>query len=118
MTIHPFQHFPPPPVVSTFEAVTITFRRFWDALVQMRKGKLECVAELTLTANAASTVFKDNRLSFQTVIIFDPLTTNAATELANGTLYVTAANRTNGQFTITHANNAQTDRSYFVAMLG
>lgn len=90
----------------------------YDALKQVRKGKIECVAELTLTANAASTTFKDVRLSNQTVIAFDALTANAAAELAAGTMYVTTANRTQGQFVITHANNAQTDRSYLVALIG
>jgi hypothetical protein len=118
MTIFPFQHFTPPTRVSSFEMVTDAIRRTWDALYQLRKGKLECVTEVTLTAGAATTVLIDSRISFQSVIIFDPKTANAAAEKAAGTLYILTANRVNGQITITHANNAQTDREYFVAIIG
>ena len=41
-----------------------------------------------------------------------------ARELAAGTLYVLTANRTNDAWTVTHANNAQVDRSYQVAVIG
>jgi DNA-binding beta-propeller fold protein YncE len=71
-----------------------------------------------LTANVASTVLSDVRISPQSVLAFHPRTANAAAELGNGTLYVTDANMGNGTATITHANNAQVDRSFRVAIIG
>ena len=118
MTIRQFQNLPPPGVFTSLADVARYTRVLWDALYKARRGKLECVVELTLTANAASTTLTDERISGQTFIGFDPRTANAAAELATGTMYVTDANRTNGQIVITHANNAQTDRRYFVSLLG
>lgn len=81
-------------------------------------GKLNNNGEITLTASAASTDLVDPRLTLNSLIVFDPLTANAAAEKAAGTIYVTDANRDNGTFTITHANNAQTDRDFRYAILG
>ena len=111
MTIRPFLHFPPPPANSEL-------RRQYEVLQQMRNGKLECVAEVTLTAGAASTAVTDIRVSPQSVLLWHPRTANAAAELANGTMYVTDANMANGSYTITHANNAQVDRTFRVAIIG
>jgi hypothetical protein len=118
MTVHPFQHLPPPPSVKSFAELAVVLRRIWDALYQLRKGKIECVAELTLTPNSGTTVFNFNGISVQSVIVFDPKTANAALEKANGTLYVTTANRGSNQWTITHANNAQSDRQFQIAVIG
>ena len=118
MTIRTFLPLAPPGKVSDFIGLNAETRRLWEALFRMRQGKLECVNEITLTANAATTVFKDMRISIQSCLHFDPRTLNAATELGNGTLYVLDANRAKGQITITHANNAQADRTYFIAIIG
>lgn len=118
MVVRPFYHPEPPREITSFSTATLVMRRLYDMLQQFRKGKIECVVELTLTASVASTVLSDIRLSPQSVIHFDPKTANAAAEIANGTLYVTTANRTNGVFTITHANNAQADRHYQVSIIG
>lgn len=83
------------------------------------RGKINAVVlEFTLTANQASTVLTDARLTVQSFVEFDPLTSNAASEKAAGTIYVTSANRANGSFTVTHANNAQTDRTFNVLIIG
>jgi len=73
---------------------------------------------VTLTANAASTTVTDERLSYYSTVVFDPMTANAATEKAAGTLYVTQANRKNGSWTLTHANDASVDRTFRMAILG
>jgi hypothetical protein len=111
MTIRPFLHLPPPP---SDPAV----RRLFEVVQQMRRGKMECVSEITLTANAATTVLNFKGLSPQSVVIFDPKTANAAAELYGGTMYVLTANRGNDAWTITHANNAQTDRTFQAAVIG
>lgn len=82
------------------------------------QGKTRNVGEITLTENAASSTLTDGRLSFFSVVLFDPLTSNAAAELYGGTMYVTEANRDNGSWTITHANNAQTDRDFRYVIIG
>ncbi len=111
MTIRPFLHFPPP-------AASPELRRLYEGLQQIRKGKLEVVGEFTLTANAASTVLTDSRISKQSVIVWHPRTANAAAELAAGTMYITDANMGTGTATVTHANNAQTDRQFRYAVIG
>ena len=83
------------------------------------QGRLNCVfSTFTLTAGAATTVLTDARLTQSGVVFFDPLTANAAAELAAGTLYVLLANRNDGAWTVTHANAVSVDRSYRVLILG
>ena len=87
------------------------------------QGKLNAVyrvanADFTLTANAASSTFTDARVAINSYLGFMPKTANAAAELGNGTMYVLAANMNNGAWTITHANNAQTDRTFRVLIIG
>ena len=111
MTVRAFLHLPPPP----FDP---QLRRLWEVVSQMRRGKLEVVSEFTLTANAATSVLSFKGLSPQSVVVFDPKTANAAAELYGGTMYVLTANRGNDTWTVTHANNAQTDRTFQVAVIG
>lgn len=118
MAVFPFLHLPTPPSFRDISDVNAYMRRMWESLQATRRGKIECVTELTLTASAATTKLKDIRLSAQSVVIFDPKTANAATELYGGTMYVLTANRGDGEWTVTHANNAQTDRAYQIAILG
>ena len=118
MTIRPFLHLPPPGSLATFGDVTAYARRLWDALHALRLGKMECTGEITLTANAATTVLNRVGLSPQSVVHFDPKTANAATELYGATMYVLTANRTNDIWTITHANNANADRTFQYTAIG
>lgn len=111
MTVRPFLHLPPP-------SSNPEIRRLYEVLQQIRRGKLEAVTELTLTANAATSTLTFKGLSPQSVVVFDPKTANAAAELYGGTMYVLTANRTNDSWTVTHANNAQTDRTFQVAVIG
>ena len=53
MTIRPFQHLPTPAIFTTFSSVTEYLRKVWDAMYKLRRGKIECVTELTLTAGVA-----------------------------------------------------------------
>lgn len=83
-------------------------------------GKMNCVGTVTLTANAASTVVSEaeGRISNVTAISLMPFTSNAAAELGAGTMYVSAVNSIAQTFTIVHANNAQTDRTFRYALIG
>lgn len=89
-------------------------------LDQILRGKLNAVIEVTLTANAATTTINDDRLTRNSLILFDPTTANAATELYGATMYVldNGTNRKNGTFVITHANNGQTDRTFKALVIG
>ncbi len=89
-------------------------REIAERVNRLNQGKMNAVTTLTLTANAATTTFTDVRIGGMSYIGFSPTTANAAAELA--TLYVSA--KANGSATLTHANNAQTDRTYDVLIIG
>jgi hypothetical protein len=77
-------------------------------------GKLDVTGSVTLAAGAASTVVEDNQFESGMVPLLIPVTANAAAAL--GTTYVSV--RAKGGFTLAHANNAQTDRSFLYARFG
>lgn len=79
-------------------------------------GKLNALADLTLTANVASTTLTDSRIGATSYIDFMPTTANAGAEIGAGTLYVSS--RTKGSAVVTHGNNAQADRTYRVLIIG
>ena len=86
------------------------------AIRELFEGRSNAVGSFTLAANAASTtVTAANCGSGCTVLVF-PKTANAATEVGNGTMYIATVN--NGTFVVTHANNAQTDRTFRYAAFG
>lgn len=76
----------------------------------IRDANVGTTGEITLIASQASTVVSDARVdSDASCVTLVPTTANAAAEIGNGTLHVTYASR---QFTVTHASNAQTDRTF------
>lgn len=77
-------------------------------------GKLNAVLQVSLTANVATSTVTDSRIGPLTAILFSPLTAHAAAEIP--TLYVSV--QTKGLATLTHANNAQTDRTFNLAFIG
>ena len=90
-------------------------RRIVGAVNRQNSGRMNVTLEtFTLTANAATSTLTDARISAQSFIAFMPQTANAAAAL--GGLFVT--NRLKGSATINHANNAQTDRTFTVLIIG
>lgn len=85
-------------------------------MTEANQGHLQNTGVITLQANTATTVVSDMRAGVGSFIGFTPRTANATIEMANGTMYVSA--RGKQTFTITHANNAQTDRTFVYAILG
>ena len=78
-------------------------------------GKTNNTGEITLTAGGATTTtLTDPRIGYQSVIIFSPLSSNAAGYLSN--LYVSA--RTQGSATLTHSANSAADRKYAYIIVG
>lgn len=77
-------------------------------------GRSNAIGSVTLTSSAASTVVTDLRVGTSSRILLMPTTSNAAAALA--TTYIgTVGNQT---FTITHANNGQTDKTFKYAIVG
>lgn len=85
-------------------------------IAEANQGHLNNTGSVTLSASSNTTVVVDNRAGSNSHISFTALTANAAAEVRNGTLYVSTQGK--GTFTITHANNAQTDRTLSYSILG
>ena len=87
-----------------------------EKLNNILRGKLNNSTNgtVTLTANAASTTLTDPLITPVSVIPIHPTTANAAGALA--TTYVSS--QTNGSAVLTHANNAQADKTFRYVVLG
>jgi hypothetical protein len=83
---------------------------------RVAQGKLNCTGSVVLATGAGTTVVTDARVTASSVILLMPMTANAAVELGDGMLFVSA--RDKGSFTLTHANNGQTDRWFDFAVIG
>lgn len=93
-------------------------RRLLSTCVRLLlQGKLNIVQSVTLTNSATSTTVADPLCTPSSHIVFDPLSSDAAAELAAGTLYVAEADRTSGSFIITHSSGTST-RSYRYTLIG
>ena len=90
--------------------------RIVRAIRELFEGRRYTTGTVTITANAASTIVRHLNFGVDSVPHLVPTTANAAAEVRNGTLYVSA--RANGSFTLTHANNAQTDRIFLYSFDG
>jgi hypothetical protein len=88
--------------------------KFAIAIQQLYAGRSNAAGSVTLAAGAASTVVAAPLCAPQSSVFLFPKTANAAAALA--TTFVPAGG--NQSFTISHANNAQTDRSFFFVCLG
>lgn len=87
-----------------------------QAIRDLFAGRSNAVGSITLTANAASTSVTAINCGKDSKIFLMPKTANASAEFGNGTIYVGTV--ANGSFTITHANNANADKSFFWVALG
>lgn len=85
-------------------------RFFAEAINNLLNKRMDAVGEVTLAANVTTTVVTDNRVTKNSVICLSPTTANAAGALA--TSYIADGGYATHEFTITHANNAQTDRTF------
>jgi hypothetical protein len=84
------------------------------AIQQLEQGRLNVTGTCTLAAGATTTVVKAANCGAGSQVLLMAKTADAAAALA--TTYVSAI--ANGSFTITHTNNAQTDRIFGFACLG
>jgi len=86
------------------------------AIQQLGAGRSNAVGSVTLATGSANTIVTTSNCSAGSTPILTPASANAATEVGNGTLYVSAV--ANGSFTITHANSATAGRRFLYAILG
>lgn len=89
-------------------------REISSAVNLLIDGKNNAKGTFTLTASASTTVVTDVRVGEDSVILWSPMTNNAATELSH--LYISS--RGKNTFTLTHRNNPQTDRTYIYTVTG
>jgi hypothetical protein len=87
-----------------------------ERLNNMLQGRLNVTLIITLAANAGSTTVIDSRIGPFTHLNFSALTADAAAELAAGTMFV--SEQKDGSAVITHANNAQADRTFNTIIVG
>lgn len=102
---------PPVPAPGTMDLRVIV-----SAIRNIFRLRLDAVGEVTLTINVASTVVTDIRVGTNSAVVLVPMTAVAATEVGNGTIYVsTVASET---FTLTHANSATAGRTFRYIVMG
>lgn len=90
--------------------------RLYEMLEQILNGRTRNTAEVTLTANSDTTTVLRPLFESHQVVVLVPQSASAAAELAAGTTYISA--RSNGQFTITHANSADSTRVFGLIFVG
>lgn len=83
--------------------------RIVQAIRQLIQGRDDAGGSVTLTANAGTTTVAAPNCAAGSQVYLSPKTAHAAAALA--TTYVSAV--ANASFTITHANNAQTDKDFW-----
>ncbi len=86
------------------------------AINELASGRSNATGTFTLAVGATTTSVTAPTCAAGSAPILVPTTANAAAELGNGTLYVSAVGR--GSFAVTHANNGQTDRTFLFVCLG
>ena len=74
------------------------------------EGRRNTTGTVTLAVGSATTTVSHINFGKDSVPILTPLHPNAAVEVGNGTIYVSA--RAQGSFTITHANSATASRTF------
>lgn len=106
------------PVPDTIDQNSVVWRRRLIGNINALVGRANAIDDLTLDANAGSTTLIHPMLTYYSHVAFMPMTANAAAEIGAGTLYVAQATMKNGECVISHANNAQTDRTYRIKIDG
>lgn len=88
--------------------------KFALSLQQLASGRSNATGTVTLTAGATSTVVTPQNCASGSAVFLFPKTANAAGAMS--TTYVSSVGKQT--FTITHANAATVDRTFFYVCLG
>ena len=92
-----------------------TPRETSEVVNNLVEGKSNNTGTVTLAvASATTTTLYDERIGYDSVIVFMPTTTNAASAMTN--LYVSA--KTQGSATLTHSANTAADKTYGYIVVG
>jgi len=94
--------------------VFATVREIAEVLNNAVNGKLNCTGSFTVTRNVGTTTVTDPRAGKDSVILFSPTTSHAATEVNH--LYVSTKN--NGSFVVSHRSNGTSDRDFDYVIIG
>lgn len=76
-------------------------REISEVVNNTMNGKTNNTGDFTSTASTTTTILYDERIGYDSVILFTPMNLNGASEMAH--LYVSALNK--GSATITHRSN-------------
>lgn len=85
--------------------------RLCRGIRDLYSGRSNAGGEFTLGVNQATTTVTAPNCGEGSRIFIQAASANAATEVGNGTVYVSTV--ANGAFTVTHANAATTNRKFF-----
>lgn len=86
-----------------------TPREISEVVNNLVEGKSNNTGTITLAvASATTTTLNDERIGYESIILFMPTTANAASAMTN--LYVSA--RAKGSATLTHSANTSADKTY------
>lgn len=99
-------------------------RKIILAIQQLAAGRSNAAGVVTLAASTTTTTVSPantanpgaQTVAPQSAVLLFPKTAHAAAELAAGGCYISAVGKQT--FTVTHANNAQTDRTFFYLAIG
>jgi hypothetical protein len=90
-------------------------REISEVVNNLIEGKSNNTGTVTLAvASATTTTLYDERIGFDSIILFMPTTANAASAMTN--LYVSA--KTQGSATLTHSANTSADKTYGYIVVG
>lgn len=89
-------------------------QRAITAILQMAAGRSNATGQVSLGASVTSTVVTATNCASSSVVFLFPMTAHAAAAVAS--TYVSAV--ANGSFTITHASDTTTDRTFGYVCLG
>jgi hypothetical protein len=91
-------------------------QRIVQAIRDLFAGRSNAVGTVTLRANEATTVVTALNVGASSRVFLMPTTANGSAEFGNGTIRISSVG--SGTFTITHANNANADKTFFYVCLG
>jgi hypothetical protein len=87
-----------------------------NTINQLAHGRSVAAGSVTLTVNVATTTVSNAVIPAGCFPQLTPASANAATEMGNGTCYVSAVAK--GSFTIAHSNSATTGRTFYWFAVG
>lgn len=90
--------------------------RVTQAVRELFEGRSNAVGTITLRAGQTTTTVTATNCGLDSRVFLMPTTAHASAEFGNGTIYVSSVGQ--GTFTITHASDANADKTYFWLAIG